>query len=212
MVERINLECPSGIAANLFITSLITIGVPSEIITRVPEQLGLPREFSVIHDGYAYDGEYRPKQGVEPPTGTAASMQALVKEKFPDGLGERIAHLLDVRYRFDTHRIRPGESYCDTLFDATAAVVGLKYLGYPKVSIHSPLPITRNLHPVSHAILENWTWAPTEYEMELVTPTAAAILHEFATQTTKPAKGIGIPIQGAFTRRHSLPPMVVYLG
>jgi uncharacterized protein (DUF111 family) len=211
-LQRINLECPSGLAANLFATTLITVGVPAELLLDIPHQLGLPKEFRIVHDGYAYDGLYTPQRGVAFPDGSPSDMQALVRAVYPDGAGERIAQLLHIRYLYDKHKVHPGEGWCDTLFDASAAVLGLKHLGYPKVTVHGPLPVTGNLHPVSHRILNSWLWKETPYQMELVTPTAAAILHEFATQTMRPAKGIGVPIQGAFTRRHDLPPLIVYLS
>lgn len=208
MTSILHLTCPSGLAGNLFGTALVSVGLPPEIVFQIPRNLGLPEEFQVTFDGYAYDGEYAKNPGVIPPFGYPSDMIRQVKRAYPGATGEKIEEVLAMRYKYDMHPIGPGESWCDTMFDATMAVVGLQYFGYPQVIVHGALPATHRPHPVAAKILEGWEFKPSALDMELVTPTAAAILRVFASQTMEPAPmypGTKISIiQGRFARANNL--------
>jgi hypothetical protein len=206
-VDELHLSCPSGIAGNLFATCLTVAGVPADLLLGIPDRLGLPCAFHVVHDGYVLDGEYSCDASHPDPSGSLDDMRDVARLGYPGRVGDVIAEVLTIRYADDADPARQGESWCDTLFDASAAVVGLSFLGWPDVVVHGALPWTHRHHPVSAVILADWQWAPLDVNVELVTPTGAAVLSRFARQVTAPYAGRATAVSGRFTRDLGLDPV-----
>jgi uncharacterized protein (DUF111 family) len=203
--RTLHLQAPSGLGGNLLVTALTRAGVPRLLVERLPERLKLSG-FSVTWDEFGVcDGAGGQFQGtrdhlVEQVTGRIAD--ELTRNLVAQGL-EAALELGAVH----------DHTACDTAFDIAAFFHGLAALHWPAVQVVGPLPATTAGHRLVRTLLPHWSWDLVPVELELVTPTAAALLATYqCTQTDRlpgDARYLG-SVAGRFSRQARLGPIRVW--
>lgn len=210
-VRSLHLECPSGIAGNIFASTLAAHLGDASFLKWIPTALRLPDSFNLVFDGYVWDGKWMDPFDGAHVGGPVTAMAPLAQAALGDSAtGSVAAAILERRWEHDTQRVVYNEEWCDTLFDCCAAAVGLEALGWPDVYVHGPLPGNRAWHPLARRILDDWDVYETDVDLEIVTPTGAAILSTVAHQvpldsepcTSLPAT---VELSGNFVRKLNLP-------
>ncbi|MDF1614581.1 nickel pincer cofactor biosynthesis protein LarC [Desulfurivibrio dismutans] len=202
------LDCFSGLAGDMLLAALLDAGLPLEHLRR--QLAGLPLK------GYELEGQRTSQGGIsalnfqvkltgqQPPRTwreirellTAAELDQEVKEKaIPifQHLAEAEARVHGVAVE-EVHFHEVGA--VDSLVDIVGAAIGLAYFKIDRL-LCSPLPLTRGWVHTSHgplplpapATMELLRDLPTyglDLEMELVTPTGAALVKALATACGPP--------------------------
>jgi len=210
--NTIALECPSGMAGNLFASALGACGVPDEVFSEIPSILGLHEAFTVQMENGVLDGVWDSEVPETTTGGSTLDMARVVREHLRGREAEEAARILEARWSLDCQMYAYGEAWCDTLFDACAASRGLSYLGWPKVLVVGPLPDGAAAHPLARTLLPTWVWTDRHYPVEVVTPTGASILQSQASQVAYLPAGMQhvADLSGNYCRRFDLPPISVY--
>lgn len=205
------LECPSGIAGNLFMTALSRCGVPDEVFSSLPTALGLPEQFSARKENDVWDGHWKSDDSTHV-GGPVATMGRHAAYALNGRALDTAQAILHHRWSWDTTVYATDETWCDTLFDACAAAAGLAWLGWPNIYLLGPLPRGACAHPLATNILSQWRWHEADFPVELVTPTGAAILATVASQhdSLMPHATDRGTVSGRLSREHHLPPMQVF--
>lgn len=199
-------DCFSGVSGDMFLASLLDAGLPLEVLQDGIAKLGLSERIelrlSEVHKGalrasdleviVPHSHQHRHLSDIleilsasqlsEPVKQTAARIFSLLAEAEARVHGEPVEHI-------HFHEV----GALDSIVDVTGAVIGLEALGIERLyasplpygagtieSAHGvlplPAPATLEVLRLAHAPL-----APSSAQVELVTPTGAAILGVLAT-------------------------------
>ena len=185
-------------------------GLPRRAVDGLPALLGLSG-FEVVWDEAGVgDGALRVDEGHG---GTPDQLAALLGGRLRGPAGELAAAAARARFGRRPDAPVTGEAWCDTAFDLAATALGLSELGLTGLAVHGPLPTTPADHPLARILLAGWSFTPLPTPVELVTPTAAALLSVCGVQlpaADAPAAEPLAPIRGRFVRRHGLAPVLVW--
>lgn len=203
MTRTITLVAPSGLSGNLLASAVARLGVPRAMITGLPTQLALTG-FTLEEDEHGLlDGH-------------GGDLAVTVDE-----VADRIARITANDLVASTARAAlilatgsealHGETAADTAFDIAATLYGLAYLGWPRLLIAGPLPRGR-AHPIVDDLLVDWDRRQLDVDLELVTPTAAALLHVLADQVSEIPVGQRRrgELLSRFARQADLAPLELY--
>jgi hypothetical protein len=195
-------DCPAGISGDMTLSALLDLGAPAELLLELPAQLGLPEATVKIRRGYVgaiggthvdvlVEGEGRERSYTEIVTLIgAADLSEGTKEialrVFARlGLAEATVH----RTTLDSIHFHEVGAV-DALIDIVGAAKLLDHLGAKVVG--SPVPLGRGFVQCRHGVLplpapaallclEGVPTYDAGLEVELVTPTGAAILSSVAS-------------------------------
>lgn len=198
------LEASSGLAGNLLVTALERAGASKGVFDSLPAILDLDG-FTVGWDDFVVcDGH----GGVY--DGTVEDLISHVHDRVSDEIATAAGRALQLA-------LTPGRvtdhTACDTAFDTVAFFTGLAELGWPPLILAGPLPSTDTDHATARALLSAITWETVSCELELVTPTAAALLTvAMVSQLEAVPEGAALAgeVFGRFARRAGLPPIRVW--
>jgi len=196
------LDCCSGVAGDMFLAALVDAGLGEEFVLQLPSRLGLAG-VTVVVERVKVGGLAAVRLSVRDdgchPLRTLAAIERIVAASDFDGRCRQ--RILAVCRRLaaaeaKVHGCRPEEVHfheigaVDTLVDVAGAVAGLAALGIDEVHC-GPLPLGRGWIDSAHgplplpapAVLELLADVPVYdagVDMELVTPTGAALIRELA--------------------------------
>lgn len=222
-------DCFSGASGDMILGSLIDAGADLSLIEAELSRLGIPFELSVAEVQRC--GIRATKVDITAPEGTSSVMRTysdalrLVEGSgLPPDLAQRAASIFGrlARAEAKVHGLPVGEVHfheldgVDTIVDVVGGVTAFALLGANEVmsspvasgtgvvpSRHGPLPLPA---PAVLEILGGGSIYGREIEAELITPTGAAILAEFATSFGKmPAMTVAMTGYGAGSRELDIP-------
>jgi hypothetical protein len=204
-VAELILEAPSGLAGNLLATALVRAGVPGALFDALPWMLGL-EDFRVVWDDHGVcDGE----GGVF--DGEMGHLIDHACSRIRVDLAPMVRNTL--RLAFPPGKIEDHDA-CDLVFDTVAFFCGLAVLGWPKVAVVGPLPVTDKDHTTTGRLLSTWERTPVSCDLELVTPTAASLLTVSNARQLdrRPDQAVLVgEVFGRYARQAKLPPVRVWV-
>ena len=190
------LDLASGIAGDMTIAALVDLGVPFAVVREVVGALGLSCEIALsrARSGALGASHFSVTPGEQQPERPYREVKALL-ERAPLGAGtrelaarifERLARAEAMVHRTPLEEVTFHEvGSVDSLVDVVGAAACLDFLGARVVA--SPVPLGRGTVRTAHGVLplpapatlellDGIPTVPSELDVELVTPTGAAIV------------------------------------
>jgi len=198
------LDCPSGISGDMTLSALVDLGVPRGVLDQSVVDLGLEHEARLAiergHAGVIFATRVRVQVAPNPPARTYAAIRALIEgsrlnSASIEGALAVFARLAEAEAA--VHGVAESEvtfhevGATDSIVDIVCAATAFEFLGAHLVA--SPLPIGRGFAQTQHGrlplpapatllCLRGVPTVPDPLELELVTPTGAAIVSSLARE------------------------------
>ncbi len=217
------LSCPSGIAGNLLLAALLRLAGNAAAVGRVPADLGFASQLHlrrVSHRSFpAWDLSIT---GIDRSrSADLAGLRALVRDS---GLAPEVVdtslQVLAARElaRAAARGMEPGElTYVgddveDTLVDIVGSVLAWHLLGRPELRVWGPIVVGAGALAEASALLQGFPTVTGPTELELATPTGAALLSVLALpgSPSTPPRPAEVVVAGTFARRNDLAPLVAW--
>lgn len=216
------LACPSGIAGNLFLAAMIRLGAPIEEVATVGHRLGVGAQITMRRRSHqrfpAFDVAVT---GVDPSVrGTYADLQDRVRGAGLDPWDADAALHVLARRESTRAAVRGvevsdltyvGEDLVDTLVDVVGGILAWSLIGNPRLTVWGPVVTGAGVQQESLDCLAALPTVAGTSQLELATPTGAAllgVLAERAPMTSPPPPSADARIAGTFAIRDDLPPLL----
>lgn len=210
-MTQLFVDCRFGLGGDMFLAALADLGLDLEPLARAMEQAGIPVQLSApevrVH-GLAGRRLSIRAPGAQPLRHLPEILDIVQGLPFSKDLRGRAAkafrRLAEVEARM--HGIGVGEVHfhevgaVDTLIDVLGAFHGLEALGVTRVTCstlpwfggrvecaHGTLPLPA---PATLELMRGKPVAPTEFELEILTPTGALILDQVVDEFVRGPAGI----------------------
>lgn len=213
------LDCPSGIAGNLWMAALLGLGADVHALEDLPARLGVPHarvdwrhdpgppatsEVAVL-DAEAtaatdFPGMLERVRGARLPAELCATALGVLREREEAEARHLGLDLSTMEFR--------GEAVADTLLDIVGGVVLWDSLGRPEVLTSRPVVAGHRPRSSSVELLDGIPFSPGGADYVLVTPTGAALLRAF--WAPGPVRGHAVrkvDVPGDFSTAAGLPPL-----
>lgn len=216
---QVVLDCPSGIAGNLWMAALLGLGADARALEGLPARLGVPH----VRIQWRHDPGPPPRSDVAvldaeatAPTDFAGMLARVRGAGLPADLCELALGVLREREEAEARHLGlelatmefRGEAVADTLLDIVGGVVLWDALGRPEVLTPSPVVAGHRPRSSSAELLDGIPFSPGGGDYVLVTPTGAALLRAF--WRPGPLRGPAmreVTVAGDFSTAAGLPPL-----